>query len=410
MRFTMNKMSIFKIFLFLSYFSCFSTLTFGTDPDFYTTDTSFEKTSQLLSKVRPQLINDQKKDFFTINSFLRENLIPVTGTDTDSAFLNIYFSAALLHNAQAFNEMPENLSNQTYEHMIAPFAVHQRKLSALLLIDLLTYVNGHLAAVKPKLTSTSPEDKVNYSFAKLVTGQGRYRLKRFATEEEQRRLAAAIFRQYNGNDPSILNGVRVSSNSLNQLWQEIMGSPRRIMDTSREFCHRLSCFMLATIGIVSAKNDLAMYEDTECLMRQWLEGEDSKVVLFYKNRLLKMYNLLTRAHSIRERKYFRHFATSQLGVALPLKLERTPIKKWIDATSQPQANEDGSFTFYFTNGSCITKHYAHLSCCSGSNYAKDNEFDMDMSPIGGKARLVVSADQSLPDFISSLTRTMDKES
>ena len=158
MRFTMNKMSIFKIFLFLSYFSCFSTLTFGTDPDFYTTDTSFEKTSQLLSKVRPQLINDQKKDFFTINSFLRENLIPVTGTDTDSAFLNIYFSAALLHNAQAFNEMPENLSNQTYEHMIAPFAVHQRKLSALLLIDLLTYVNGHLAAVKPKLTSTSPED------------------------------------------------------------------------------------------------------------------------------------------------------------------------------------------------------------------------------------------------------------
>ncbi len=282
MNFTMNKMSICKIFLFLSYFSCFSSLTFGADPDFYTADISFEQTSQLLSKVRPQLVNDQKKDFFTINGFLRKNLVPVTGTDTDSAFLNTYFSAALLHNAQAFNEMPEDLSDHTFQLMLEPLNATQQKLSALLLTDLLTHVNGHLNSVKPKAASTSPEDKVSYSFARLVTGQGRYRLKKSATEEEQRRLASAIFRQYNGNDPRILNGVKVSTNRLDQLWQEIMGSPRRIIiDTSREFAHRLSCFMLATIGMVSTKNDLARYDDTECLMSEWLEKEDSRVVSLY---------------------------------------------------------------------------------------------------------------------------------
>ena len=124
-----------------------------------------------------------------------------------------------------------------------------------------------------------------------------------------------------------------------------------------------------------------------------------------------MHKLLTASHSIRDRKSLRHFAASQLGAALPLKLERRPIRK-TDTASQPQANEDGSFTFYFTNGSCITKHYARISCCSGSNYAtKNNEFGMDMSPIGGKARLAVSVDQSLPDFVSSLERTgvYDKE-
>ena len=222
----------------------------------YLEDIYLEKAQKVLSAAKA----DQTLGSIYIYSKIytqARNYIPLKGSDSESLFLNLYFSACFLQCQETEGLTPENLSDNSYRRMLAPLGGYSKDvvLAASSLTGILSRVSG---IFDRNSFWEGHRTGLQSSFARLITGQGRFKLEE-STEERKRRLIMDIYRHYNLNDPMFGRASKRggSGTNIDLLWNEIVGdnldSDKRIGGINATQEHTLSCFIVAYLAASSAE-------------------------------------------------------------------------------------------------------------------------------------------------------------
>jgi hypothetical protein len=187
---------------------------------------------------------------------------PLKGSDAESLFLDLYISTCFLAH-QEKGQQPESLSDDLYSQMLAPLGgTPYAHLSALELTGILSRVRGIHKSDEP-----SKLDPFHNTFANLMTGRGRFKLKE-STEEKKQQLMMDIYRYYNLNHPIIGQLNKNPKLDLDSLWTEITGDSFDLAthlssgshDIHQE--HAFNCFIISYLASDSpAYRLLVDYED-----------------------------------------------------------------------------------------------------------------------------------------------------
>ncbi len=226
-------------------------------------DIDLSTTQATLTSAKSSFANKSNKDTLYQNIYneVRKRK-PLKGSDAESLFLDLYISTCFLAH-QEKGQQPESLSDDLYSQMLAPLGgTPYAYLSALELTGILSRVRG---IHKPNDRSTL--DPFHNTFANLMTGRGRFKLKE-STEEKRQQLIMDIYRYYNLNHP--ISGHLSKSPQLNlgSLWTEITGDSFDLAthlssgshDIHQE--HAFNCFIISYLASDSpAYRLLVDYED-----------------------------------------------------------------------------------------------------------------------------------------------------
>ena len=220
----------------------------------YLENVGLEKTRVLLSKAK------QSTDSGTIYDKIyneARKLPHLNGTDSESLFLDLYFSACFLENQVTLGQTPENLTDDLYSQMLRPLGSSvDVRLYGLELTAILSRVSG----VFDTRYSQSDRSGIQSSFARLITGRGRFQLQE-ANVEQKTRLIMDIYRHYNLNDSKYTkhkDSLGFDSFGFDSLWKEIVGKDFLVAkELSAEQVHALNCFIIAYLASKSEKYRLA---------------------------------------------------------------------------------------------------------------------------------------------------------
>ena len=214
----------------------------------YLENIGLEKTQTLLSAAKSNPVSGTIYD--KIYNEARK-LTHLNGADSESLFLDLYFSACFLENKTTLGQTPENLTDDLYSQILRPLGSSvDVKLYSLELTGILSRVSG----IFGKRYSQSDRSDLQSSFARLITGRGRFQLQE-ANVEQKTRLIMDIYRHYNLNDPKFNNDF---GSDINSLWKEIIGKDFLVAkELSAQQVHDLNCFIIAYFASKSEKHRLA---------------------------------------------------------------------------------------------------------------------------------------------------------
>ena len=192
--------------------------------------------------------------------------IPLKGTDSESLFLDLYFSACFLANHDK-KWSPESLTDELYSSMLVPLGgAQQDRLSALELTGILSRVSGLFLK-----GSFRGSDDCQNAFARLITGKGRFKLEE-SSEERKRQFIIDIYRNYNVTDVMFGRASKRSNVQPNMdiLFKEIVGEA----SDSVHLQHRLSCFAIAYLASTSPEYRLSSdYETSRANLLRYFSGK-----------------------------------------------------------------------------------------------------------------------------------------
>ena len=214
----------------------------------YLENIGLEKTQTLLSRANLSAASGTIYD--KIYNEARK-FIHLNGTDSESLFLDLYFSACFLENKTTIGQTPENLTDDLYSQMLMPLGSSvDVRLYSLELTGILSRVSGVFGKDRSDLQS---------SFARLITGRGRFQLQE-ANVEQKTRLIMDIYRHYNLYDSKFVkdNSSLSSIFDIDPLWKEIVGKDFLLfkeLDDAKK--HSLGCFIVAYFASKSEKYCLA---------------------------------------------------------------------------------------------------------------------------------------------------------
>jgi len=252
----------------------------------YLEDNKWVKSNRVYKLAKDNLSPTAKAEDIYANIYTEaRKYVPLKGTDSESLFLDLYFSACFLANHDN-KWSPENLTDELYSSMLAPLGgAQQTRLSALELTGILSRVSG----VFFKESFRGSDDCQN-AFARLITGKGRFKLEE-SSEERRRQFIIDIYRNYNVTD--VMFG-RVSKRgdaqpNMDILFKEIVGD---ISDTVH-LGHRLSCFAVAYLANNSSDYRLSSeYEILRVGLLEYFSGKFGRDISVYETTLRKQFRYL----------------------------------------------------------------------------------------------------------------------
>jgi hypothetical protein len=220
----------------------------------YLEDIDLEKAQKVLSSAKA----DQAWGTIYTKIYTQaRKLQPLKGSDSESLFLNLYFSVCFLAHQETEKLPLENLSDNSYRNMLAPLGSYSR--DAVLAASSLTGILSRVSGIFDRNSLwEGNRTGLQSSFARLITGQGRFTLEE-STKERKRRLIMDIYRHYNLNDPMFGRASKRGGSGANidLLWNEIVGnnlnSDKRIGGINATQEHTLSCFIVAYLAASSAE-------------------------------------------------------------------------------------------------------------------------------------------------------------
>ncbi len=248
----------------------------------YLEDINLEKTKKVLLAARASGVSDTiyNRIYAKARSF-----VALKGTDAESLFLNLYFSACFLEHKTNLELNPEKLSDNLYRCMLEPLEgnLNGMFLTALDLTGILSRVNGMFQA-GPREITIDPQKLCDTAFSRLITARGRFGLVQ-STEERKRQLVIDIYRHYNLNDPmfGMASQRHGAAPNVDLLWSEIVGgslepAKRAVLDPTINSIqeHALNCFIVAYFASHSPEYRLSDYETSRASLFEYLVGKLGK--------------------------------------------------------------------------------------------------------------------------------------